>query len=120
RGLIELARKKHALKLNFSKEGWDELNGIHKEVLDLAKSSISCFQMQDKGLAQMVIDKKRRISRLESELRTSHFERLNKGLQESVRTSSIHIDMLADYRRIASVLCNHAYEVLKNETDGKL
>jgi phosphate:Na+ symporter len=120
RGLIELARKKHALKLNFSKEGWDELNGIHKEVLDLAKSSISCFQMQDKGLAQMVIDKKRRISKLEQELRTSHFERLNKGMQESMRTSSIHIDMLADYRRISSVLCNHAYEVLKNETDGKL
>ncbi|MCB0347728.1 MAG: Na/Pi cotransporter family protein [Bdellovibrionales bacterium] len=120
RGLLELARKKNALKLTFSKEGWDELKGIHKEVIDLAKSSVSCFQMQDKGLAQMVIDKKRRISKMESELRTSHFERLNKGMQQSLRTSSIHIDLLADYKRIASVLCNHAYEVLKNDSDGKL
>ncbi len=120
RGLLELARKKNALKLTFSKEGWDELQEIHKEVLDLAKSSITCFQMQDKSLAQMVIDKKRRISKRESQLRTSHFERLNRGLQESLRTSSIHIDLLADYKRIASVLCNHAYEVLKNDLDGKL
>ena len=120
RGLLELNNKKNALKLTFSKEGWDELKGIHKEVIDLAKSSVSCFQMQDKGLAQMVIDKKRRISKMESELRTSHFERLNKGMQQSLRTSSIHIDLLADYKRIASVLCNHAYEVLKNDSDGKL
>lgn len=112
RGLMELARKKHALKLSFSDAGWEEICELHKEVMEQVKLVLSCFQLQDLHLANKVVEKKRDISKLENKMRNSHFERLNRGVQESIKTSSIHLDAIADYRRISSVLCHHAYDVI--------
>tara|TARA_B100001248_G_C27398266_1_gene467505 strand:- start:5162 stop:6787 length:1626 start_codon:yes stop_codon:yes gene_type:complete len=119
RGLLELSRKKHNLKLQFSSEGWGEICELQLEVRHLADLSASCFQLHDANLAEQVIEQKKKISKMENRLRSSHFERLNQGLKESLNTSSIHLDVLADYRRIASVLSNHAYEVRKQRKKRK-
>jgi phosphate:Na+ symporter len=47
-----------------------------------------------------------------------HFERLREGRPESVETSSLHLDVLRDLRRIHSHLCSVAYPVL--EAAGEL
>jgi phosphate:Na+ symporter len=46
-----------------------------------------------------------------------HFERLREGRPESIETSSLHLDVLRDLRRIHSHLCSVAYPVLEAAGD---
>lgn len=109
--IMELARKKHALKLQFSETGWNELNEMHAVVMEIATLSLTCFHLQDRDLANRVIIKKRELRKLEKQFKESHIERLKIGLQESINTSSIHMDLLSDFRRITGLLVNHAYAI---------
>ncbi|MGA7233525.1 MAG: Na/Pi cotransporter family protein, partial [Xanthobacteraceae bacterium] len=42
-----------------------------------------------------------------------HFERLREGRAESIETSSLHLDILRDHKRIHSHVCSVAYPVLE-------
>ncbi|MCB0412625.1 MAG: Na/Pi cotransporter family protein, partial [Bdellovibrionales bacterium] len=115
--LCELAAKKHSLKLEFSKEGLSELEQMHEALVQLATVSLGAFQRQDKDLAGQVLFIKRKIRKLEKSLIESHIERLVHNRRESMQTSSIHIDLLGEYRRMAGLLSNHVYSLLK-ESDS--
>jgi phosphate:Na+ symporter len=112
--LIELAQKKHNLHVNFSAEGWRDLEEISSAVLQISQMSIACFESEDKDLAAKVIFHKRNIRRLEQKMRESHITRLVKGTPESIMTSSIHLDVLGEYRRIVGLISNHVYGLLKD------
>lgn len=112
--LLELASKKHNLKVDFSDEGWRDLQELSNAVHQIAQMSIACYQTQDKDLAAKVVFHKRNIRRLEQKMRESHMTRLVKGTPESIRTSSIHLDVLGEYRRIVGLLSNHVYTLLKD------
>ena len=114
KSIIGLAQKKHHLKVNFSQRGCEELMELHAEVLDVVAFSMSCFQMSDKDLAAKVIYHKRKIRKLERQLKEAHFERLATGSLESINSSSIHLDVLSDYRRIVGLMANHVYSFLKD------
>lgn len=112
--MLELARKKHSLKVEFSDQGWQELENLHKAVMEVAALSVSCFQMQSKDLAAKVVFKKRVIRKMEKQMREAHIERLVAGRKESINTSSIHLDVLSDYRRVVGLLANHVYALLRD------
>lgn len=112
--LLELAQKKHHLKVDFSADGWKDLKEIHHAVTQIAQMAIACFQTQDKDLAAKVIFHKRNVRKLEHKMRESHMSRLVRGTPETVMTSSIHLDVLGEYRRIVGLLSNHVYSLLKD------
>ncbi|HXX03885.1 MAG TPA: PhoU domain-containing protein, partial [Xanthobacteraceae bacterium] len=71
------------------------------------------------------VDGARRLLREKAELRKAqleaadrHFERLREGRPESLETTSLHLDILADLKRIHSHICSVAYPVL--EAAGEL
>lgn len=111
--LLDLANKKHTLKIDFSEEGWQELADMHQAVSQAALLSISCFQRQDHDLARQVLMQKRNLRRLEKRFRESHIARLVKGRQETISTSSIHMDVLSEYRRIVGLMSSHVYSLVK-------
>lgn len=111
--LLELAQKKHLYKCDFSEQGWRELAELAGAVAQVSQMAIACFETQDKDLAAKVIFHKRNIRKLEQKMRESHMTRLVKGTPESIRTSSIHLDVLGEYRRIVGLLSNHVYSLLK-------
>jgi phosphate:Na+ symporter len=111
--ILELARKKHSLKVEFSEAGWKELESIHQAVIEVAALSVSCFQLQSKDLAAQVVFKKRVIRKMEKSMREAHIERLVEGRKESINTSSIHLDVLSDYRRVVGLLSSHVYAYLR-------
>lgn len=108
--IVTLAIKKNALKLEFSQEGWDELKNMHEQLLKAAQLSISSFYQRE--LCEQVIQFKRDLAKLEISYREHHIERLNKGMRETINTSSIHLDLLSEYKRIVGLLSNHAYKNL--------
>jgi phosphate:Na+ symporter len=113
-----LAIKKHALKLQFSEEGWHEIYEMHSQVVKVAAMGINAYLNAE--MCDMAIDLKRELTKLEISLRENHISRLNRGLRESINTSSIHLDLLSEYRRIASLLCNHAYSKVKSKRQPTL
>lgn len=106
-----LAIKKHALKLEFSPQGLHEIQAMHLQVVKVASMGINAYD--NTKMCEMAIQLKRELAKLEINYRENHISRLNQGLRESINTSSIHLDLLSEYRRIASLLCNHAYATTK-------
>ncbi len=106
--VLDLSRKKNYLKLEFSEEGWREIKKMHTEMLNVCALGVNCFIRHE--LAENVINSKRALRKLENNLRQSHIERLNQGMRESINTSSIHLDLLSEYRRVSSLISNHAYK----------
>lgn len=116
KNLIELARKKITLSVDFSKEGWVELEEYFTKVLENFEIAISAFASQDRALADQLLRHKHFINDRERELRNRHFHRLHAGLIESIETSAIHLDVLTNLKRINSHLTAVAYPIL--ETKG--
>ncbi|MCE3009135.1 MAG: Na/Pi cotransporter family protein [Proteobacteria bacterium] len=108
--ITTLAIKKNALKLEFSEEGWKEILEMHAQVIKVAQMAISAYTQRE--MCEETIQLKRELAKMEINLRENHIGRLNKGMRESINTSSIHLDLLSEYKRIAGLLCSHAYSRL--------
>ncbi len=109
-----LAIKKHALKLEFSTQGMQEIRDMHAQVVKVASMGINAYD--NPQMCTLAIQLKRELARIEINYRENHISRLNQGLRETINTSSIHLDLLSEYRRIGSLLCNHAYNGSKSKT----
>lgn len=105
--ILALAIKKNALRLDFSEDGWKEIRELHEMVVRVSLTAINSYQTKELG--PEAIRMKRDLAKVEISMRENHIGRLNRGLTTSINTSSIHLDLLSEYRRIASLLCNHAY-----------
>ena len=111
--LLEMAKKKHALKIDFSTEGLQDLRQISDKVLEITELSISAFQRRDVELASKVVFNKREIRQIEKSLRERHITRLVAQKESAIKTSSIHLDVLSEYRRITGLASNHVYGLFK-------
>lgn len=118
KNLMELAGKKIKRQLRFSAEGAAELEQFHGLVLENLKLAYGIFLSGDVKSARQLLDAKARIRELDLAAAESHLLRLRAGRPESVETSSLHLDVLRDLKRIHSHICATAYPVL--EAAGEL
>jgi phosphate:Na+ symporter len=118
KNLMELAAKKIKHKYEFSKEGAAELEAFHKRILENLKFAFSVFINQDVPTARKLIEEKTQLRAAELGSADSHLARLREGRPESIETSSLHLDILRDLKRIHSHICSVAYPVL--EVAGEL
>jgi phosphate:Na+ symporter len=115
KNIVAQSNKLHRLKVSFSQEGWQEIQEMHSLVLKSAEMSLACFQTRDRALAAKLIQKKRELRFLEERDRASHVGRLNLGLKDTINTTTIHLDLLSELRRISGLFTNHAYRHLSKE-----
>jgi phosphate:Na+ symporter len=113
KNLMELAKKKIKNGLVFSQEGIDEIERFHKKILENFEIGASAFVSGDAGLAKKLLANKIELAEMERNLRQAHIQRLHKGLKESIDTSSIHLDVLSNLRRINSYISNVAYPIVE-------
>lgn len=113
KNLMELASKKIKRNLSFSKEGAAEIGAFHQEVLDNLKLGISTFMTGDVTVARRLITEKTNLRAAEFAAAESHLARLREGRAESIESSSLHLDILRDLKRIHSHICSAAYPVLE-------
>ncbi len=118
KNLIELAIKKIKNRLRFSEEGFAEIGGIHATVLDTLKLSLAVFMQGDAAQARRLVEQKDSMRDRERAAAEQHLERLKSGRPESIETSSLHLDILRDLKRIHSHLTSVAYPIL--EQTGEL
>ncbi len=118
KNLMELAAKKIKNRLKFSNEGAAELQGFHRRVLENLKLALSVFMSGDVKIARQLVAEKVAIRQAERLASENHLVRLRQGLLASIETSSLHLDILRDLKRIHSHICSAAYPVL--EAAGEL
>ena len=100
KNLIPLIEKKIDQSLVFSDRGIEEIKGMHQEICENLRNAIGAFALQDQRMAQKVIDQKDYIDSLEIELRRTHINRLNIGIEFSQKTSGVHLDIINILKRI--------------------
>lgn len=119
KNLIELAGKKNKRYLQFSREGQQELEAFHRIIVDNLRLAFSVFLSGEVKLARQLLGEKARIRELEMAAAESHMARLREGRQESIETSSLHLDVLRDLKRIHSHICAAAYPALDACAGGR-
>jgi phosphate:Na+ symporter len=118
KNLMELAAKKIKHKYKFSPEGAAELEALHARVVGNLTLALGVFMSADAGIARRLLGEKVHVREAERAAAESHLARLREGRPESIETSSLHLDILRDLKRIHSHICSAAYPVL--EATGEL
>ena len=113
KNLMEAASKKIKRKIVFSKEGAAELVAFHEEVCDNLKLAFGVFMSGDLSTARQLITEKATLRASEFAAAENHLARLREGRPESIESSSLHLDILRDLKRIHSHICSVAYPVLE-------
>src|SRR5579885_1078253 len=113
KNLSELAAKKIKRKLSFSVEGATELTAFHKRIMDNLKIAFGVFMSSDVSEARKLISEKAQLRNIELSAAEMHLERLREGRPESLESTSLHLDVLRDLKRIHSHICSVAYPVLE-------
>jgi phosphate:Na+ symporter len=112
KGLVEQITKKISKGLTFSEDGFKELKSLFDMTIDNLRIGQTIFVTGDAGLARQLMEVKVSVRRLEKQSSGRHLERLRDGRPESLLTSSLHLDMLRDLKRINSHIVSVAHPIL--------
>ena len=110
--LMDISGKKIDKHIQFSKEGLSEIISIHEVVCSNYDLAINTFVSDDCELAKVLYEKKQELHKLEKRSVSKHLQRIGKGITDSLETSSMHIDVIRDYKRVNSLLSSVAYPIL--------
>ncbi|MEW5880303.1 MAG: Na/Pi cotransporter family protein [Pseudomonadota bacterium] len=114
RVLIDIAERKIQLGLSFSDAGMQEIEHLHARLLANLKLAVAVFLNGDFKSAQQLMAEKVAFRELEMRYADSHLQRLSGNTPQSIETSSLHLDLLADFKRINSLFCSIAYPILES------
>jgi len=111
--LVDIKDKKISHRLSFSEAGMKELNDLHAKLVANLRLGLSVFLTGDVKSAQMLLAEKEKFRDLERSYASQHLDRLADQSVQSIETSSLHLDIISDMRRINSFFCSTAYPILE-------
>jgi phosphate:Na+ symporter len=114
RVLQDLEDKKIRKNRSFSDAGMAEICHLHERLLTNLRLGMSVFldgQVRD---AQRLLEEKARFRDLEHEYAANHIGRLQANTAQSIETSSLHLDLISELKRINSHICSIAYPILES------
>ncbi len=112
KGLQEEVRKKVVNGLRFSTDGYSELSGLFNLTIENLRIAQTILVSRDFALAKQLVEVKVAVRHMEKQSSERHLARLRDGRLESLQTSSLHLDMLRDLKRINAHLVSVAYPIL--------
>ena len=111
--VIELEDKKIDKGRNFSEAGMAEICDLHARLIANLRLGLSVFLNGDLKSAQELLAQKVLFRDLERAYADSHLARLAENTQDSIETSSLHLDLISDLKRINSHISSIAYPILE-------
>ena len=112
RVLEDVENKKIKPGREFSEAGMAEITDLHGRLVDNLRLGMSVFLDGNVRDARKLLEEKTRFRDLEREYAATHLERLAVNTPQSMDTSSLHIDLISDLKRINSHICSIAYPIL--------
>lgn len=115
KGLGPEVRKKVGLGLRFSNEGYHELDRMFLMTQENLRLAQTVFMTGDREMARKLVELKVDIRNFERQSSQRHLMRLREGGMESRETSSLHLDILRDLKRVNAHAVSVAYPILDEE-----
>ena len=112
RVLLDIEDKKVKKNRSFSDAGMAEISELHARLIDNLRLGMSVFLNGTVRDAQKLLEEKARFRDLERAYATTHLGRLSANTVQSLETSSLHIDLISDLKRINSHICSIADPIL--------
>ena len=112
RVLIDIEDKKIKPGRHFSEAGMAEISELHARLIDNLRLGMSVFLNGNVRDAQKLLEEKARFRDLERQYANTHLGRLADNTVQSIDTSSLHIDLISELKRINSHICSIAYPIL--------
>ena len=113
RVLQDIEDKKIHKGREFSPAGLQDIEDLHRRLLANLALGMSVFLYGDLRNAQTLLEQKVLFRDLEREYANRHLARLQDNTVQSIGTSSLHIDLISDLKRINSHICSIAYPILE-------
>ncbi|MBL8372071.1 MAG: Na/Pi cotransporter family protein [Burkholderiaceae bacterium] len=113
RVLLDIEDKKIRKGRNFSDAGMAEICHMHERLVSNLRLGMSVFLDGDLRAAQKLLEEKANFRELEHEYAATHLMRLQDNTPESIATSSLHLDLISELKRINSHICSIAYPILE-------
>ena len=108
-----LEDKKISKGRSFSEAGLKEIGELHGRLMSTLRLGLNVFLHGDLKTAQMLLAQKVEFRDLERSYRATHLERLAGQSAQSIETSSLHLDIINDFKRVNSHFCAIAYPILE-------
>ena len=99
---------------SFSDAGMAEIVELHSRLVANLRLAMSVFLNAELKGAQALIAQKVEFRARELAFAGSHLQRLAWNTPESIETSSLHLDLISEMKRINSHLCSVAYPILES------
>ena len=115
----DVADKSLAARRAFSQEGMKELDAQLELLTHNLRLSLSVFLSRDITSARRLRRSKHRFRITNRRYSHSHVDRLHQHNVQSIETSSLHLGLLGDMKRLNSLFCAVAYSVLEQPDDDK-
>jgi phosphate:Na+ symporter len=116
--IIDIEDKKIKKGRKFSEAGMAEITELHTRLLGNLRLGMSVFLNGNVRDAKRLLEEKVRFRDLERTYSSTHLARLSDNTVQSIETSSLHIDLISELKRINSLICSIAYPIL--ESAGEL
>lgn len=110
--LQDIEDKKIKKGRSFSDAGMAEICELHARLLDNLRLGMSVFLNGSVRDAKKLLEEKARFRDLERAYADTHLTRLAENTVQSIETSSLHLDLISDLKRINSHICAIAYPIL--------
>ena len=112
RVLQDVEDKKIRKNRSFSDAGMAEICHLHERLLSNLRLGMSVFLDGHVHDARKLLEEKARFRDLEREYASRHIGRLQDNTAQSIETSSLHLDLISELKRINSHICSIAYPIL--------
>jgi phosphate:Na+ symporter len=114
RVLQDVEDKKIRKGRSFSEAGMAEISHLHERLQANLRLGMSVFLDGHVRDAQKLLEEKARFRDLEHEYAANHIARLQEHTAQSIETSSLHLDLISELKRINSHICSIAYPILES------
>jgi phosphate:Na+ symporter len=98
-------------KVYFSDVGKNELNQIWNEIETSMNIAMALFLEPNSKTVVKLKNQKELIRNLEEKYSQEHLRRLQRGTTPSLETSSLHMDLLNEFKRLNSLICSMAFQI---------
>ena len=113
----EVADKSLAARRAFSPAGLEELDNLLGQLTSNLKLALSVFFSNDVTSARRLRRNKHRFRIMNRRYAHAHVNRLHQQNVQRIETSSLHLGLLGDMKRLNSLFCSVAYSVLEQPDD---
>jgi phosphate:Na+ symporter len=112
KSLVPEIAKKGTHGLQFSEEGHAEVKTLFELTQENIRIAQTIFVTRDFNLARRMMELKVEVRKMEKQSAAKHLARLRDGRADSMRTSSLHLDILRDLKRINAHIVATAHPIL--------